>query len=97
MKSQNCRNQGLSYYLRLMIEGSGAGSVPRSNGSGFATLLIEEQFACHNQLRGELSLFQLIKKQHPDFQLFTAPIFGNMFQNCLLRLCKLPTKEQAAL
>jgi hypothetical protein len=27
MKSQNCRNQGYSYYFCLMIEGSGSGSA----------------------------------------------------------------------
>jgi hypothetical protein len=31
-KSQNSRNQGFSYYFCLVIEG--AGSVPRTNGSG---------------------------------------------------------------
>jgi hypothetical protein len=33
-KSQNSRKQGFSYYFRLMIEGSGSGSVPPTNGSG---------------------------------------------------------------
>ncbi len=32
--SQNSRNQGFSYYLCLMIEGSGSGSIPLANGSG---------------------------------------------------------------
>jgi hypothetical protein len=32
-KSQNSRNQGFSYYFCLMIEGSGFGSVPLTNGS----------------------------------------------------------------
>ncbi len=31
-KSQNGRNQGLSYYFCLMIEGSGSGSIPLTNG-----------------------------------------------------------------
>jgi hypothetical protein len=30
----NSRNQGFSYYFCLMIEGSGSGSVPLTNGSG---------------------------------------------------------------
>ncbi len=34
MKSQNSRNQGLSYYFCLMIEGSGTGSVLLTNRSG---------------------------------------------------------------
>jgi hypothetical protein len=38
-KSQNSRNQGFSYHFCLMIKGSGAGSVPRSEGSGSATLI----------------------------------------------------------
>ncbi len=33
-KSQNCINQGFSYYFCLMIEGSGSGSIPLTNGSG---------------------------------------------------------------
>ena len=33
-KSQNRRNQGFSFYFCLMIEGSGVGSVPLTNGSG---------------------------------------------------------------
>jgi hypothetical protein len=33
-KSQNSRNQGFSYYFCLVIEGSGAGTVPLTNGSG---------------------------------------------------------------
>ncbi len=33
-KSQNSRNQGFSYYFCLMIEGSGSGSIPHTNGSG---------------------------------------------------------------
>ncbi len=33
-KSQNSRNQGFSYYFCLMIEGTGSGSVPLTNGSG---------------------------------------------------------------
>ncbi len=33
-KSQKCRDQGFYYYVYLMIEGSGAGSVPLTNGSG---------------------------------------------------------------
>ncbi len=33
-KSHNCRNQGFSYCFCLMIEGSGAGSVPLTNKSG---------------------------------------------------------------
>ncbi len=33
-KSQNGRNQGFSYYLCLMVEGSGTGSIPRTNGPG---------------------------------------------------------------
>jgi hypothetical protein len=32
--SQNSRNQGFSYYFFLMIEGSGSGSIPLTNGSG---------------------------------------------------------------
>jgi hypothetical protein len=32
-KSQNSRNQGFSYYFCLMIEGSGSGSIPLTNGS----------------------------------------------------------------
>jgi hypothetical protein len=35
----NSRNQDFLYYFCLMIEGSGAGSVPRTNGSGSAILL----------------------------------------------------------
>ncbi len=31
-KSQDFRNQGLSYYFCLMIEGSGSGSIPLTNG-----------------------------------------------------------------
>ncbi len=34
MKSQNMRNESFSYYICLMIEGSGGGSVPRTNVSG---------------------------------------------------------------
>ncbi len=30
--SQNSRNQGFSFYFRLMIEGSGAGSIPLTSG-----------------------------------------------------------------
>ncbi len=33
-KSQNSRNQGFSYYFCLLIEGSGSGSIPLTNGSG---------------------------------------------------------------
>jgi hypothetical protein len=33
-KSQNSRNLGFSYYFCLMIEGSGSGSIYRTNGSG---------------------------------------------------------------
>jgi hypothetical protein len=33
-KSQNCRNQGFSYYFCLLIEGSGSGSIPLTSGSG---------------------------------------------------------------
>ncbi len=33
-KRQNSRNQGFSYCFCLMIEGSGAGSIPLTNGSG---------------------------------------------------------------
>ncbi len=33
-ESQNSRNQGFSYYFCLMIEGSGSGSVYRTNRSG---------------------------------------------------------------
>ncbi len=33
-KSQNSRYQGFSYYICLMIEGSGSGSIPLTNGSG---------------------------------------------------------------
>jgi len=33
-KSQNSGNQGFSYYFCLMIEGSGYGSIPLTNGSG---------------------------------------------------------------
>ncbi len=37
--SQNSRNQGFSYYICLMIEGSGSragsGSIPLTNGSGW--------------------------------------------------------------
>jgi hypothetical protein len=33
-KSQNSRNQGFSYHLCLMIEGSGSGSIPLTIGSG---------------------------------------------------------------
>ncbi len=33
-KSQNSKNQGFSYYFCLMIEGSGSGSTPLTNGSG---------------------------------------------------------------
>ncbi len=32
--SQNSRNQGFSYYFCMMIEGSGAGSIPLTGGSG---------------------------------------------------------------
>jgi hypothetical protein len=32
--SQYSRNQCFPYYFCLMIEGSGAGSVPRTNGPG---------------------------------------------------------------
>jgi hypothetical protein len=32
-KSQNNRNQGISYYFCMIIEGSGAGSLPLTNGS----------------------------------------------------------------
>jgi hypothetical protein len=32
-KSQNIRNQGVSYHFGLMIEGSGSGSIPLINGS----------------------------------------------------------------
>jgi hypothetical protein len=40
-KSQNIRNEGISYYFCLVIEGSGAGSrsIPLISGSGTATLL----------------------------------------------------------
>jgi hypothetical protein len=37
-KSQNSRNQGFSYYFCLMIKGSGSGSVPRTNRSGYGSL-----------------------------------------------------------
>jgi hypothetical protein len=33
-KSQNSRNQGFSYYYRIMTERSGSGSVPLTSGSG---------------------------------------------------------------
>ncbi len=33
-ESQNSRNQGFSYYFCMMIEGSGSGSIPLTNGSG---------------------------------------------------------------
>ncbi len=33
-KSQNGRNEDFSYYFGLMIEGSRAGSMPRTYGSG---------------------------------------------------------------
>jgi hypothetical protein len=33
-KSQNSRNQRLSYYFCLMMEGFGSGSLPLTNGSG---------------------------------------------------------------
>jgi hypothetical protein len=32
--SQNSRNQGFSFYICLIIEGSGSGSIPLTNGSG---------------------------------------------------------------
>ncbi len=38
MKIKNCRNQGFIYFC-LMMEGSGAGSVLVTNGSGSPTLL----------------------------------------------------------
>jgi hypothetical protein len=37
-KSHNSSNQGFSYYFCLMIEGSGAGSVPLTNWYGYSTL-----------------------------------------------------------
>jgi hypothetical protein len=39
-KSKNSLNQGFSYCFCWKIEESGVGSVPRTSGSGFATLLI---------------------------------------------------------
>jgi hypothetical protein len=36
------RNQGFSYYFCLMIEGSGFGFVPLTNGFGSATLLFSD-------------------------------------------------------
>jgi hypothetical protein len=36
-KSQNSRNQGFSYYFRVMIEKSGSGSIPSTNGCGSGT------------------------------------------------------------
>ncbi len=33
-ESQNIRNQGLSYYFWMMMEGSGSGSIPLTSGSG---------------------------------------------------------------
>ncbi len=33
-ESQNSRNQGFSYYFCMMIEESGSGSIPLTNGSG---------------------------------------------------------------
>jgi hypothetical protein len=33
-KSQRSRNQGFSYYFCLVIEGSGSGSIPLTNGFG---------------------------------------------------------------
>jgi hypothetical protein len=38
-KSQNNRNQGCSYYFCLMLEGSGAGSIPLTNGSGSGSMM----------------------------------------------------------
>jgi hypothetical protein len=35
--SQNSKNQGFSYNFCLMIEGSGSGSIPLTNGSGFGS------------------------------------------------------------
>jgi hypothetical protein len=34
MKSQTSRNQSLSYYFCLIIEGSGSGSLTNGSGSG---------------------------------------------------------------
>jgi hypothetical protein len=36
-KSQNSRKQGFSYYFCLMIEGSGSGSMPLTDGSGYGS------------------------------------------------------------
>jgi hypothetical protein len=33
-ESQNSRNQGFSYYLCMIIEGSGSGSIPLNIGAG---------------------------------------------------------------
>ncbi len=41
-KSQNSRSQGFSYYFCLMMEGSGAGSILVTNGSGFTTLFFSK-------------------------------------------------------
>jgi hypothetical protein len=56
-KSQNSRNQGLSSYFCLMIKGSGAGCVPRTNGSGSGSAPLAAgflncyDFKTHNFLR----------------------------------------------
>ncbi len=36
-ESQNSRNQGFSYNFCMVVEGSGSGSIPLTNGSGFVS------------------------------------------------------------
>jgi hypothetical protein len=62
--SQNSRNEGFSYYFCLIIEGSGSGtgSVPRTNGSGSATLirrLSDEVAASSSNSHGSLKTYRI--------------------------------------
>jgi hypothetical protein len=43
-KSQSSRNQGFFYYFCLVIEGSGSGSIPLTNGSRFGSATLVERF-----------------------------------------------------
>ncbi len=48
-ESQNSRNQGFSYYFCMMIEGSGSGSIPLTNGSGWPkNMLIRKRIRIRN-------------------------------------------------
>jgi hypothetical protein len=52
--AQNSRNQGISYYFCWMIEGSGSGLIPLTNGSGSGS---GTTFLCTSNGEGQGAFF----------------------------------------